>query len=81
MLSSAQSILPKIAAFMADGIVRLLETIPSDDFTFVVNGTESRVSLVEALLLSPHVGSDLKHDANTRRCVIENDGIIGIDIF
>jgi hypothetical protein len=75
MSNSVQSLQSKIAAFRADGIRRLLNTIPSDEFKLVVNGEETSVSLFEAIVLSSHIASELQHDITTRRYEIEDQRI------
>jgi hypothetical protein len=58
---------------MADGIRRLIDLFAENQFTFVVNGQEHPVRLVEAVLLSPHVASQFKMDNTTQRFVVDDD--------
>jgi hypothetical protein len=46
------------AILIADGIVRLIELFGRNVFTFVVNGQEVEVSIIEAILLSPKTATD-----------------------
>jgi hypothetical protein len=75
MSNPVQSIQSRIATFRADGIRRLIDTIPSDEFQIVVNGEETSVSLFEAILVSPHIASELQHDITMRRYEIEDERI------
>jgi hypothetical protein len=59
MSNSVQSLQLKIAAFRADGIRRLIDIIPSDEFKIVVNGEETSVSVFEAIIVSRHIASEL----------------------
>jgi hypothetical protein len=60
------------AILITDGIGRLIDFFDRDLFTFVVNGQGFRVSVIEALLLSPHVGNALNQDNTTRHFIIED---------
>jgi hypothetical protein len=51
-------------------ILPLLEAIPRDEFTFVINQTIFPTTIVEAVGLSPSVRDQLQVDACTRRYVI-----------
>jgi hypothetical protein len=64
-----------IVALMANGIHGLINTISSDEFQIIVNGEKTRMSIIEALLLSPRVASQLQSDSTMREYVISNDQI------
>jgi hypothetical protein len=58
------------AILIADGIGRLIEQFGRDLFTFVVNGQEFTVTIIEAIVLSPQVVNELKHDNTTQHNVM-----------
>jgi hypothetical protein len=62
-------------AILQDGIDRLLELIPNEEFTFVVNGERLKTTLSEAVLISPIISERLKTDPTTREFDFGNDEI------
>jgi hypothetical protein len=57
---------------MADGIAHLVDALGDIHFTFAVNWHRYLVSVVEGILLSPHILPDLDHDS-TRKAFEIND--------
>jgi hypothetical protein len=49
-----------------DGIDRLLEFIPCEEFTFIVKGEQFKSTLSEAVLISPKICENLKIDPSNR---------------
>jgi hypothetical protein len=62
-------------AILQDGFDRLLELIPSDEFTFIVKGEELKITLFEAVLISPIISERLKTDPTNHVFHIESDEI------
>jgi hypothetical protein len=60
-------------AILKDGIDRLPELIPFEEFTFVVKGECFKTTLSEAVLLSPLISERLKTDPMNREFKFEND--------
>jgi hypothetical protein len=67
--------LSPFSVFLADGIDRLNEMIERERFTFVVNGNECFVSIVEAILLSPKVFELIQSDPTTNQFEICDEKI------
>jgi hypothetical protein len=65
------------ALHFPDGLSRVSDVVPSDEFVICVNGEESTLSLVEAVFLSPRVFSALKSDPTIRFLEITDDEIEG----
>jgi hypothetical protein len=70
--NKAKSTISNRAILIADGIGRIIQFIGEYLFTFVVNGKEFTIPIIEALLLSPHVANELNQDNTTQRYVIED---------
>jgi hypothetical protein len=62
-------------AILQDGIDRLLELLPNEEFTFIVNGEQLKTTLSEAVLISPIISERLKTDPMNREFYIESDEI------
>jgi hypothetical protein len=60
-------------AVLQDGIDRLLELIPNEEFTFIVKGEELKITLFEAVLISPIISERLKTDPLNHFFNIESD--------
>jgi hypothetical protein len=60
-------------AILQDGIDRLLELIPNEEFTFIVKGEEWKITLFEAVLISPIISERLKTDPLNHFFNAEND--------
>jgi hypothetical protein len=76
----SQSRTPTSAAFLTDGIRRLIDAMSEDPFVFIINGQNYILCLVEAILLSPRATSALQMDLTTRRFII-NDSQIDSECF
>jgi hypothetical protein len=61
--------------YFPEGLSRVSDVVPSDDFVICVNGEESTLSLAEAVFLSPRVFSALKADPTIRYLEITDDQI------
>jgi hypothetical protein len=62
-------------AILQDGIDRLLELLPNEEFTFIVNGEHLKTTLSEAVLISPIISECLKTDPMNRECNFGSDKI------
>jgi hypothetical protein len=62
-------------AILQDGIDRLLELVPNEEFTFIVKGERLKTTLCEAVLISPIISERLKIDPMNREFSIESDEI------
>jgi hypothetical protein len=56
----------RLPAYLPEGICRVCEVIPAEEFVFCVNGETYSVSLAEAVFLSPRIFSLLKSDITIR---------------
>jgi hypothetical protein len=63
------------ALYFPEGLSRICDVVPSDEFVICVNGEEWTLSLVEAVFLSPRVFSALKADPTIRFLEITDDQI------
>jgi hypothetical protein len=62
-------------AILQDGIDRLLELIPNEEFTFVVNSEQLKTTLSEAVSISPLISERLKIDPMNRKFSFGSDEI------
>jgi hypothetical protein len=62
--------LTTITIILLVGVYPLLEAIPGNEFTFVINETTFPASIVKAAVLSPAVREQLQIDDYSRRFVI-----------
>jgi hypothetical protein len=62
-------------AILQDGIDRLLELIPNEEFTFIVKGEELKITLFGAVLISPILSERLKTDPPNHEFNLESDEI------
>jgi hypothetical protein len=60
---------------LQDGIDRLLELVPNEEFTFIVKGEELKTTLSEAVLISPIISERLKTDPMNRQFDFVNSDI------
>jgi hypothetical protein len=62
-------------AILQDGIDRLLELIPNEEFTFIVKGESLKTTLSEAVLISPIISERLKTDPTNHEFYFGSDEI------
>jgi hypothetical protein len=62
-------------AILQDGIDRLLELIPNEEFTFIVKNEQLKMTLSEAVLISPIISERLKIAPMNREFNFENDNL------
>jgi hypothetical protein len=62
-------------AILQNGIDRLLELIPNEEFTFVAKGDELKITLFEAVVISPIISERSKADPTNHSFSVESDEI------
>jgi hypothetical protein len=67
--------LPPFHAILQEGFDRLLKLVPKEEFTFIVKGEELKITLFEAVLISPINSERLKIDLINRFFNAESDEI------
>jgi hypothetical protein len=60
-------------AILQDGIDRLIDFIPNEEFTFIVKGKELKITLFEAVLMFPIISKLLKTDPRNHEFELENE--------
>jgi hypothetical protein len=64
--SNSQFTFSPFHAVVHDGIDRLLEFFQDESFSFIVKGEETKLTLAEAVLISPNICERLKSDPTNR---------------
>jgi hypothetical protein len=64
---------------LQDGLERLLESVESEEFYFVVNGEELKSMIAEATLISPKIHEELRSCPNIRTFRINDKRISAKD--
>jgi hypothetical protein len=64
---------PGLAIALHEGIERMKSVIPSGPFTFVVNGSRFETDVMNAVLLSPAIHSQLLHDQSVDSFVMTDE--------
>jgi hypothetical protein len=73
--SSPASLVPIAVRTLFEGIERMKTMVPSDPFTFLVNGSRFETDVMNAVLLSPAVHSQILHDRTVDSFVIDDDSV------